>query len=55
LSQSTCVTDGQTDGQTDGRNYDSQDCTSIAVSHGKNPFEENMKYNHIHYKLHNIQ
>jgi len=32
------VTDGQqTDRRTDRQNYDSQDCTSIAASHGKNP------------------
>jgi len=32
------VTDGQLDGRTDGQNYDSQDHTSIAASHGKNHF-----------------
>jgi len=35
LSQSTCVTDGQTDGQ----NYDSQDRASITVSRGENEEE----------------
>jgi len=29
-------TDRQTDGQTDGQNYESQNCTSIAASCGKN-------------------
>jgi len=31
----THACDGRTDGQTDRKNYDSQDCDSIAASQGK--------------------
>ena len=36
LSQSTRVTFRRTHRQTEGQNYDSQDCSNIAVSHSKN-------------------